>query len=138
MGGGVLEPIPALARVLTENPKHQLTIKTSNAKKSYPLNKPIKLYIFSKVKEGYLYVFEEKRDSFTFLDQQDLEDCRSVENKKFCKVDNIWASKPLGKSVIYAVITKQPLEIESKRINKENLKINKIDGVSLKLNVTEK
>jgi len=133
-----LDSKPSLARVLTENPKHQLTIKTSDGEKSYPLNEPIKLYIFSKVKEGYLYVFEEKRDSFTFLDEQDLEDCQTVENRKFCKIDNIWASKPFGKSVIYAVITKQPLEIEGKHINKGHLKINKIDGVSLVLKVTEK
>ncbi len=133
-----LEPIPSLARVVTANPKHQLTIKTSDDKKSYAFKTPIKLYIFSKTKKGYLYIFEEKKESFTFLDQQDLEDCRNVNNEKFCTVDNIWASKPFGKSVIYALITKKPLEIESKQINKERLKIDKIDGVLLELNVTEK
>ncbi len=127
---------PYLSRVPRENSKHKLSIKTSDGKKSYPLNKPIKLYIFSEVKEGYLYVFEEKRDSFTFLDQQDLEDCEVVEKKrKLCRVDNIWASKPFGKSVIYALITKQPLKIEGKHIIKEHLKINKIDWALLELNV---
>jgi len=134
------DPKPSLATTLTQNPKHQLSIKTSDDKRSYPLNKPIKFYIFSKIKEGYLYVFEQKKSSYTFLDQQDLEDCQTIENKKFCRVENVWASKPLGKSVVYAVVTKQPLQIDKKHIQKERLiqqlKSSKIDGVSLRLTVT--
>jgi len=133
------KPHPSLATVLIENPKHKLTIETSNHKKDYPLNRPIKLNIFSKIKEGYLYIFEQKQNSYTFLDQQELEDCQNIGARQRCKVDTIYATKPLGESVIYAVVTKAPLNINQKEVQKDKLikqlKRDKIDGVSLKLNI---
>ena len=130
-------PKPSLARVITQNPKHKLRIKTSDGEKIYPLKEPIILNIFSKIKQGYLYIFEQKQNSYTFLEQKDLEDCKNIGAEQLCKIDTIYASKPKGESVIYAVVTKAPLNINQKEVQKDKLikqlKRDKIDGVSLRL-----
>jgi len=132
--------------------KKSLTIETSDGKSSYKNNEAIKFNIVSSVKKGHLYLFEKKGENYTVLGERDLSKCQSLKVGKYCKFDNLFATKPLGKSVAYAVVTKKPLVIEQYSIKKdfvvteENFDIednlatqiakNKVVSVKLNLNVT--
>ncbi|HHB93797.1 MAG TPA: caspase family protein [Campylobacterales bacterium] len=145
---------PSLENTLNQKPKKMLTIKTSDEKKRrYEINSVIKFNIISSIKHGYLYLFEKKKNNYTLLGERNLQKCQNMGKKKYCKFDDIFASKPLGKSVVYAVITKKALQINNQSIKKE-LKITedffevkedlakqitkeRVDGVSLTLWVEE-
>jgi hypothetical protein len=116
---------PSLASVLEAKPSslpqetNQLTISTADGKKHYPHGKPIKFNITSKIKEGYLYLFEKKQKNYTLLGERKLQNCQNMGKEKYCKFDNIYASKPFGKSVAYVVVTKKALKINNQSIKKD-------------------
>ncbi|CAA6825627.1 MAG: Unknown protein [uncultured Sulfurovum sp.] len=148
---------PSLSSVLESKPSSkpqrtkQLSISTADNKTKYPEGKPIKFNITSTVKEGYLYLFEKKRNNYTLLGERKLQNCQNMGKEKYCKFDNIYASKPLGKSVAYVVVTKKALVINKKAIKKnfeiteeffdveENLatqiKKERVDQISLTLDI---
>ena len=122
------EANPSLASVLEprvpSNPQKTkpLTISTADGKSHYPHGKPIKFNITSKIKKGYLYLFEKKETTYTLLGERALKNCQDMGKEKYCKFDNIYASKPFGKAVAYVVVTKNPLVVNKKSI-KKNFKI---------------
>ena len=99
--------------------KKALTISTADGKSHYHYRMPIKFNIISKIKKGYLYLFEKKGNTYTLLGERRLSKCQKIEEGKYCKFDNILASKPLGKSVAYVVVTKKPLIVNRKSIKKD-------------------
>ena len=116
---------PSLASVLEprvpskpQNNK-QLNISTANGKSHYSQGSSIKFNITSKIKKGYLYLFEKKKNTYTLLGEKILSECQDLGSEQYCKFDNILASKPLGKSIAYVVVTKKPLVINQKSIKKD-------------------
>lgn len=116
---------PSLASVLeprtSSKPQStkQLNISTADGETNYSHGESIKFNITSKIKKGHLYLFEKKQNTYTLLGERILSKCQDMEKEKYCKFDNIFASKPLGKSVAYVVVTKKPLVINKKSIKKD-------------------
>ena len=116
---------PSLASVLEPTApvkpqsKKQLTITTADGKSHYPYRESIQFNVTSKIKKGYLYLFERKGNNYTLLGERTLSKCQDMGDKQYCKFDNIFASKPLGKSVAYVVVTKKPLVINRESIKKD-------------------
>lgn len=119
------EAKPSLSNVLDSKPPHKpqqtnkLSISTANGKTNYALGAPIKFNITSKIKTGHLYLFEKKKENYTILGEKTLQNCQDLGKEMYCKFDNILASKPLGESVAYVVITKKPLTINHQSITKD-------------------
>jgi len=119
------ETKPSLNNVLDSKPplkpeqKSKVSIETANGKIRYALGASIKFNIISKIKTGHLYLFEKKGENYTLLGEKNLKKCQNLGKEIYCKVDNIIASKPRGKSVAYVVITKKPLTINNQSITKD-------------------
>ena len=105
--------------VLEQKTAPKLTIETSDGEKIYKEGYSITLDILSSQKKGYLYLFEEKQENYTFLGERELSKCQFIKKKRYCTFDNIFATKPFGKTVAYAVVTKKRLKINSKSITKD-------------------
>jgi len=116
---------PSLASALETRPSSKpqslkkLSVETADGKTRYPHGKPIKFNITSTIKNGYLYLFEKKQNNYTLLGKRKLQNCQNIGKEKYCKFDNLFASKPLGKTIAYAVVTKKPLTFKNKSIKKD-------------------
>ena len=148
----IAKPRP-LKIVLEQKTAPKLTIETSDGEKVYKEGYTITFDITSTQKRGYLYLFEEKEQNYTFLGEKELINCQLINGKRECQFDNIFATKPFGKTVAYAVITKQKLKIHNKSITKDfiitqeffdeevslaqQIKKERVAGAKLELFVTE-
>jgi len=86
-------------------PKPLLVVKTVGNKKVYKLGEVIALNIITDSKDRYLYIFKDKGE---FLVKVDLDECKG-DVKKYCRVRDILASKPLGDAMLQIVTNKNKL-----------------------------
>ena len=87
----------------------KLSIATD--KKSYIDGEQMVINVKTKTTSGYLYLFEKKGQKYHFLGKQKA--------SKYCQFKDIYASSPYGKSTIYAVVTKNELLIDGRRLTKD-------------------
>jgi len=87
----------------------KLSITTD--KKNYNDGEQMVINVKTKTTSGYLYLFEKKGKQYHFLGKQKA--------SKYCQFKDIYASTPYGQSTIYAVVTKNELSINGKRLSKD-------------------
>jgi len=111
----VSKPTPLTSKESLEHylnsKKGGISLKIESKQEEYPLGDSITFYTHLEQQRGYLYLLEVKKEKYSIVAKKKVENCKSNGAKKECLFSNLASMLPLGRTNVYLIYSKNPLDI---------------------------